>query len=99
MVGGWKRSWKKIPSLKGWRAHCGFILQLGPTVRLATPERQDLPPNCLDALESENVELQRQPQDLRAGGALRHAKRFQRALRDGDYHLWRRSQERDALRL
>src|SRR6478672_1487081 len=37
MVDGWKRSWKKLPSLKGWRARCGFILQLAPTVRLAMP--------------------------------------------------------------
>src|ERR1700760_2427458 len=98
MDAGWKRSWKIIPSLKGSKARCGFILQPAPTVRLVMLERQDLPPSCLGALESGNVELQRQPQDLRAGGTLRHAKRFQRPLRDGEYHLWRRSQERGAFR-
>ena len=45
MVDGWKRSWKRIPSLKARRVRCGFILRQAPTVRLVMPERQDLPPS------------------------------------------------------
>src|SRR6476469_4423107 len=65
MVDGWKRSWKKLPSLKGWRARCGFILQLAPTVRLAMPERQDLP---VEREIIEPVEVMAQPEAFRCIG-------------------------------
>ena len=65
MAPGSKRLWKRARSQKRKRVRCGFTLRPGPTVRLAMLERAGLAAELLrDALEPEDVELQRESQDF-----------------------------------